>query len=77
MEKRPARLIHRAAEIMTEFEQEQTEPLTIEKQINGKRILLNGKMVAWTLSGNISFSRFLRDRYSEEAIQQIQAFAES
>ncbi len=76
-ELRPARIIHRATEMLEEIESLKVEKITIEKFINGKQIKSQGKMLAWSFHGALQYSAYARQRYSEEERQQVVAFAES
>ena len=76
-ELKPARLIHRAAEILEEFEGEQSSPQPITKIMNGKQIGMNTKLLAWSQNGQSQWARNAILRYSDEERAAMKAYAEN
>ena len=72
----PARLIHKATDMITDLEAAREDKKPVEKIMNGKQIKVGGILAAWSFRGALQVSRFAEGRYSEEERQQVLAFAE-
>jgi len=53
----PARLIHRATDMLTEVESTKPDPKAVEKILNGKQIKIDHKMIAWSFQGRLQWSK--------------------
>jgi len=75
----PARLIHRAFDMVTELEGARPDGKTdIEKKMNGKQIKVGGTtLVCWSFHGQLQWSNWAQKRYSAEEIQQVTAYCEN
>lgn len=76
-ELRPAKLVHRVAEVLADFEKgKQDGGLQVEKHMYTKTVTLGGDRVAYILAGKLRFCGPLPDRYSQEDIDLMRGFAE-
>lgn len=76
-ELRPARVIHRLAEVLKELDDASAEPKGITKIMNGKQIK-DGEMhlLAWTFRSQVNWSTLAQSRWNENQLQIAKAFAE-
>ena len=76
-ELRPARLIHRGAEALSNQEDNMSEPLEVTKRMNGKQIKVGNRLAMWTLYGKLQWSKWAQNRYGEEDIEAMSAFIQN
>lgn len=76
-ELKPAKLIPRAADLLTEFDRLRTDGGTIDKVLNGNQSKRNNKVVAWTYHGSLQWGKAGRDCYTVGERNQISASAEN
>jgi hypothetical protein len=81
-ERKPARLIHRAAEILTDIEGGREDKLEVQKVMNGKQVKVVpqngiGKLVAFSFRGTLEWSVYGQSRYDQHQRDMVTAFAEA
>ncbi len=76
-ELKPARIIHRAAELITDFETGRPDRQDVTKILNGKQIKIEGRLVCYTYRGTLQWASLGLSRYSADERMQVAAFAES
>ena len=75
-ETRPARLVHRAHEALSELELGRSDPIQIDKDLRGKRILSGGKRLGHSVNGAWAWSEAAQQRYTKDALAGATAFVE-
>ena len=75
-EMRPARIVHRMAECVTDFEASQSSPLAVDKQLNGKYIKVGTDRIGQVIRGEWKWFPFAKGRYSSELLEFAKGFAE-
>ena len=76
-ERRPARIVHRMEEILTDVEAAMPEPMAVEKFLNGKYVKTGGKRAGYTLKGEWIWTQHAMTRYCEETRNMANAYAEA
>ena len=76
-ETRPARLVHRAAEMMEDVEAKREDRLPIAKKTGGKYIELGGRKAGFSHNGKWVFTELAKQRYQQESLEMIKSYAEA
>ena len=81
-ERKPARIIHRAAEMFADVEGGRQDKLEVLKVMNGKKIKVVGtngigKLVAFSFRGALEWSVYGQSRYDQNERDMVTAFAEA
>lgn len=76
-ELRPARVIHRAAEIADQMEKQRVGPRDPEQNIGSKHIDVGGMRAFFTLKGELKATAWTTARYGEEQLAAIKEYAEA
>lgn len=73
---RPARIIHRAAEILENFEWDRPNAGRIGKHVGSKYISIDGIRMFYMLRGELMHTVHAALRYSKDELDQIRGFAQ-
>jgi hypothetical protein len=81
-ERKPARIIHRAAEMLTDVEGGRQDKHEVQKIMNGKQIKVVGtngigKLMAFSFRGTLEWSVYGQRRYDQNQRDMVTAFAEA
>jgi hypothetical protein len=76
-ELKPARVIHRIAEVLQEFENNRDDKGEVKKDTIGKTVSVSGHRACFTLNGSLKWSAWAVARYPQSELEWAQAFAES
>ena len=76
-ELRPARIVHRMAEIMEEIEAAEDPPLEVTKKLNGKYVEVGvKKRIGQVRNGSWVWLPFAMTRYQPDQLEFAKAYAE-
>jgi hypothetical protein len=78
-ELKPTRVIHRSTELLQDFlatKPAQEPPINLEKDIPGKRIKLNGNILAYTLRGELKFTQLAKSTFTRDELDMAIGYAE-
>ena len=73
---RPARVVHRIAELITEAESGKEDPMHVEKRLNGKYVLVDNNKAGFTAKGVWIWTAWAKHRYTEDFREMAKAYAE-
>jgi hypothetical protein len=76
-ELRPARIIHRIAQVLQELENGRDDKGEVKKDTIGKIVSVGGHRACFTLHGSLKWSAWSVARYPQSELEWAQAFAES
>ena len=74
---RPNRIIHRAYEFLNEKLLDGNQPVNLQKDMKGKRLLSNGEIIAYTSECKLRFSPHGQTKVSADLQAQACEFAEN
>ena len=76
-ELRPARIVHRAFDMIEEMEAKMQPPLKLEKRLDGKYIKAEGnKRIGFVAGGQWHWSPWARARYPSDALDEAKQYAD-
>jgi len=75
-ELRPARIVHRITDLITEAESGRSDKLPVEKFLNGKYVKVGTDRAGYTCKGSWVWTSFATGRYDQEFRDMAKAFAE-
>lgn len=75
-EMRPARIIHKTAEILESFEWDRPNAGRVEKNVGSKYVSVDGFRMFYTLRGALMHTVHASLRYSADELDQIRGFAQ-
>lgn len=76
-ELRPARLIHRAAELLQQFEAERVDAKPIDKNAGAKHIDIGGNRAFFSLRSELKATAWAQQRYAEAQLTALREYAEA
>ena len=75
-ELRPARVVHRITDLITEAESGRSDKMPVEKFLNGKYVKVGTERAGYTNKGSWVWTSFANGRYNQEFRDMAKAFAE-
>ena len=74
---RPARIVHRMYDVLSDIESRKADHISLEKGLNGKFIKCDKGRIGYSVSGRWQWHKLAIERYTEEERDFAQAYAES
>ena len=73
---RPARVVHRIAELITEAESGRSDALPVDRKLNAKYVLVGTERAGYSAKANWVWTQWACNRYTQEFRDMSKAFAE-
>ena len=76
-ELRPARLIHRAFDFLSDIEAQRPQPMQLEKDLKDKVVKVGANRCCFPLDGMLYFTHWAKQHFTEDELNMAKAFAEA
>ena len=76
-ELRPTRLLHKAAEVLNEFESRRQLPAAVTKNLLKRCISIDEERICYIFNNELKFTPFARARYEQGELEIVQGYATS
>ena len=76
-ELRPARLIHRSFEFISDLEAQRQQPMQVEKDLIHKVVKIGTNRCCFPLDGMLHFTHWAKQHFSQEELDMVKSFADA